>query len=146
VVIYDELHAAPNRELYDVLRTSMGARSQPLMLVISTAGYDRESILWKVYDHARKVRENPSLDPTFLPILYEAPVEADWTDEAVWKQANPALGDFRSLEDMRMLANQAKEMPGDENVFRRLYLNQWTEQAERWIQMPAWDACCVVQA
>ncbi len=141
VVIYDELHAAPNRELWDVLSTSQGARSQPLMIAITTAGYDRHSILWELYAHAKKVLENPNLDPTFLPILFEAPTDADWTDERVWKKANPALGDFRSLEEMRTMAARAKEIPAQENTFRRLYLNQWTEQASRWIQMPAWDAC-----
>lgn len=141
VVVYDELHAAPDRRLYDVLSTSMGARTQPLFLVISTAGFDRHSILWELYQHAKKVRENPKLDPTFLPILYEAPIDADWTDEKVWRKANPALGDFRSLEEMRILAARAKEIPAQENTFRRLYLNQWTEQASRWIQMAAWDAC-----
>ena len=146
VVIYDELHAAPNRELWDVLSTSQGARAQPMMIAITTAGYDRHSILWELYAHAKKVRENPALDPTFLPILYEAPIEADWTDERVWKKANPALGDFRSLEEMRIAAARAKEIPAQENTFRRLYLNQWTEQAARWISMAAWDACCVVTA
>jgi len=141
VVIYDELHAAPNRELWDVLSTSQGARSQPLMLAISTAGYDRHSILWELYSHAKKVAEKPDLDPTFLPLLFEAPIDADWTDEKVWKAANPALGDFRSLDEMRIAAARAKEIPAQENTFRRLYLNQWTEQAARWISMPAWDAC-----
>ena len=146
VVIYDELHAAPNRELWDVLSTSQGARSQPLMIAITTAGFDRHSILWELYEPAKRVAENPALDPTFLPILYEAPIDADWLDEKVWKKANPALGDFRSLEEMRTAAARAKEIPAQENTFRRLYLNQWTEQAERWMPMPAWDACCVVAA
>jgi phage terminase large subunit-like protein len=145
-VIYDELHAASSRELWDVLTTSQGARAQPLTLAISTAGFDRHSILWELYAHAKKVAETPDLDPTFLPILYEAPIDADWTDEKVWKKANPALGDFRSLEEMRIAAARAKEIPAQENTFRRLYLNQWTEQAARWIQMPAWDACGVVTA
>jgi phage terminase large subunit-like protein len=143
VVIYDELHAAPDRKLWDVLSTSQGARAQPLMMAITTAGYDRHSILWELYSHAKKVEENPELDPTFLPILYEAPIDADWTDEKVWKVANPALGDFRSLEEMRTMAARAKEIPAQENTFRRLYLNQWTEQASRWISMASWDACCV---
>jgi phage terminase large subunit-like protein len=146
VVIYDELHAAPSRELWDVLTTSQGARAQPLTLAISTAGYDRHSILWELYAHAKKVREQPDLDPTFLPLLFEAPIDADWTDEKVWKAANPALGDFRSLEEMRIAAARAKEIPAQENTFRRLYLNQWTEQASRWIPLAAWDACCVVEA
>jgi len=141
VVIYDELHAAPNRELWDVLATSQGARAQPLMIAITTAGYDRHSILWELYTHGKRVLETPSLDPTFLPIIYEAPIDADWRDEKVWKQANPALGDFRSLEEMRTMSARAKEIPAQENTFRRLYLNQWTEQAERWIPMVAWDAC-----
>jgi len=141
VVIYDELHAAQTRELWDVLSTSQGARAQPLMMAITTAGYDRHSILWELYAHAKKVVEQPDLDPTFLPILFEAPKDADWTDEKVWKACNPALGDFRSLEEMRIACQRAKEIPAQENTFRRLYLNQWTEQAARWIQMPAWDAC-----
>ncbi len=143
VVIYDELHAAPSRELFDVMTTSQSARAQPMMLAISTAGFDRHSILWELYAHAKKVREHPALDPTFLPLIFEAPEDADWTDERVWKKANPALGDFRSLEEMRTMAARAKEIPAQENVFRRLYLNQWTEQASRWIAMATWDACCV---
>lgn len=140
VVIYDELHAAPNRELWDVLSTSQGARAQPLMMAITTAGYDRHSILWELYAHAKKVQEHPKLDPTFLPILFEAPIGADWTSERVWKASNPALGDFRSLEEMHAACQRAKAIPAQENTFRRLYLNQWTEQAERWIDMAAWDA------
>jgi phage terminase large subunit-like protein len=144
VVIYDELHAAPNRELWDVLSTSQGARSQPLMIAITTAGYDRHSILWELYSHAKKVKENPKIDPTFLPILYEAKEGEDWQDERVWKRCNPALGDFRSIEEMRTMAARAKEIPAQENTFRRLYLNQWTEQASRWIGLQAWDACAGV--
>jgi len=143
MVIYDELHAAPNRELFDVLSTSMGARTQPLLFAISTAGYDKHSILWELYAHAQKVAEHPALDPTFLPVVYEAPVDADWTSERVWKKANPALGDFRSLEEMRIACTRAREIPAQENNFRRLYLNQWTEQASRWMPMTAWDACQV---
>jgi len=145
LVVYDELHAAPTRELYDVLSTSMGARRDPLMLVISTAGYDRHSILFELYAHAVRVREDPDLDPSFLPVLYEAPEDADWTSERVWKAANPALDDFRSLEDMRIAAKRAQEIPAQENVFRRLYLNQWTEQADRWLRLADWDACAALE-
>jgi phage terminase large subunit-like protein len=140
-VLYDELHAAPSRELWDVLTSSTGARAQPLTVAISTAGYDRHSILWELYSHAKKVAQNPALDPAFLPVIFEAPPDADWTSEKVWKAANPALGDFRSLEEMQTAAARAREIPAQENTFRRLYLNQWTEQAARWITMPAWDAC-----
>jgi phage terminase large subunit-like protein len=119
----------------------MGARSQPLVLAISTAGFDRHSILYELYEHAKRVEEIPALDPTFLPWLYEAPPDADWTDESVWHAANPALGDFRSLEEMRIAAKRAAQIPAQQNTFRRLYLNQWTQQAERWLDMATWDQC-----
>ena len=140
-VIYDELHAAPDRELYDVLTTSMGARVQPLMLVITTAGWDRTSICWEVHDYATRILEGRLEDDTFLPIIFAADQDADWTDEAVWHGCNPALGDFRSLEEMRIEAKRSKEILAKQNSFRRLYLNQWTEQDERWLDMSVWDAC-----
>ena len=146
IVLYDELHAAPNRELWDVLATSQGAHTEPIMIAISTAGYDRHSILWELYQHAKRVKADPALDPTFLPILYEMPTEADWTDEREWHKSNPALGDFRSLEEMRATCKRAQEIPAQEMAWRRLYANQWTESSERWISMAAWDACCQVDA
>jgi phage terminase large subunit-like protein len=140
LVIYDELHAAPDRELWDVMTTSQGARWEPLTVAITTAGYDRTSICWEKHDYACKVRDG-LVDPSFLPVIYSAAANADWTDEDVWRAANPALEDFRDIEEMRALAHQAKEIPALQNTFRRLYLNQWTEQAERWIDMAAWDRC-----
>jgi len=140
-LVYDELHAAPDRELWDVLTTSQGARRQPLTFVITTAGWDKHSICWEQHDYAEKVRDGILDDPTFLPIIYGAPAEADWLDERVWHAANPALGDFRSLEEMRVMARQAKEIPARQNTFRRLYLNQWTESETRWLDGAAWAAC-----
>jgi phage terminase large subunit-like protein len=140
MVIYDELHAAPNRELWDVLATSMGARHEPLMIAITTAGFDRQSICWEQHEYAQRVLDGLD-DATFLPVIYSAPDDADWTDEAVWRAANPALADFRDIEDMRMHARRAKEIPSYQNTFRRLYLNQWTEQNERFIDMHAWRKC-----
>lgn len=140
-VIYDELHAAPNRDLWDVLTTSFGARRQPLLLCITTAGYDRNSICWEQHDYACKVRDGIIDDPTFLPIIYAAPDDADWTDENVWYDCNPALGVFRNFEEMRTLCAKAQETPALEMTFRRLYLNQWTSSVERWMPMDKWDAC-----
>ena len=139
-IIYDELHAAPNRDLWDVLTTSQGARRQPLTIVISTAGYDRASIGYEVYDYARKVRDGVVEDASVLPIIYGAPEDADWTDEAVWRAANPALGDFREIDELRDECRKAQAIPGNQNRFRQLYLNQWTEQHTRWLDLGLWDA------
>jgi len=141
--VYDELHAASDRRLYDVLSTSTGGRTQPLMLVISTAGFDKHSILYELYAHAKAVQENPALDPSFLPLIFEAPADANWKSERVWKKCNPALGDFRSLEEMRAACARAVAIPAQENTFKRLYLNMWTEQQSRWISLDAWDRCAV---
>lgn len=143
VVLYDELHAAPDRTLWDVLSTSQGARLQPMMIVITTAGYDRTSILWELYSHAKRVIEQPEIDPAFLPIIFEAPADAEWTDEATWRACNPALGDFRSLEDMRIQCDRATLIPAQQNTFRRLYLNQWTQAHSAVFDRGHWDRCGV---
>ena len=92
-VIYDELHTAKNRELWDVMATSMGARSQPLMIAITTAGvFDPNSICYELYDYGKKVREGIVQDTTFLPLIYEADPEDDIHDEATWQKANPNFG------------------------------------------------------
>ena len=140
-IIFDELHTQPNRDLWDVLTTSTGARRQPLIFAITTAGYDRNSICWEQHDYACKVRDGIIDDPTFLPVLYAAPEDADWTDEKVWHDCNPALGVFRSLDEMRILMKKAQEIPALEMTARRLYLNQWTGSVERWMPMDKWDAC-----
>lgn len=138
-VIYDELHTAPNRELWDVLTTSQGARRQPLVIVISTAGYDRQSIGYEIYDYTRRVRDGVVADPSVLPVIYEAPEDADWRDERVWAAVNPALGDFREIDEIREKCLEAVHLPNNENTFRQLYLNQWTEQATRWLDLALWD-------
>lgn len=146
-IIYDELHAAPNRELWDVLTTSQGARRQPLIVVITTAGYDRNSICWELHDYAKKVEQGIVKDKTFLPVIYAAGDDDNWLDEGVWAQANPALmvkgneNAFRQIDEIRMLAKRAQETPALEMTFRRLYLNQWVNSSERWLKMDTWDSC-----
>lgn len=138
-VIYDELHTAKDRELWDVLTTSTGARRQSLVMAITTAGFDRTSICWEQHQYAVKVRDGIVDDPSFLPVLYTAPEGSDWTDPAVWAACNPALGDFRYIEELRSTCEKAKVTPGLQNGFRRLYLCQWTENANRWLSIARWD-------
>lgn len=140
-IIFDELHAQPNRELWDVLTTSIGARRQPLVFAITTAGYDRNSICWEQHEYARQVQEGIIDDPSFLPCIYAADEKDDWRDEVVWHKANPSLGVALSLEYLREEARRAEHVPAYQNTFRRLHLNQWTSQEERWLDMAEWDGC-----
>lgn len=141
VVVVDELHAQPNRDLVDVLRTSTGTRKQPLIVYITTAGYDRHSICYEIYDYACRVRDGIVSDASFLPVIYEAAEGDDWTDPAIWRKANPNLGVSVSLDYLERECARAKETPVYENTFRRLHLNQWTEQDVRWLPMDKWDTC-----
>lgn len=140
-VLFDEVHVLPNRELHDVLTTGYAARREPLTIYITTAGWDRHSLCYELWDHAVKVRDGVIDDPTLLPIIYAADPEDDWRDEATWRKAMPALGDFCSLEFIRDECRRAGDFPQYENTFRQLYLNQWTEQAVRWMSLDRWKAC-----
>ena len=140
-IIYDELAQAPNRSLYDVLTTSTGARAQPLTIVISTTSSDPNSIMSELVEYGRKVGEGIIEDATFHPVIYQAPMDADPWDEDVWHACNPALGDFRSLDEMRTFARRAQRVPSLESVFRNLYLNQPVDADERFIASADWDAC-----
>ena len=137
-VIFDELHAQPNRELVDVMTTSMGARRQPLMVYITTAGYDRKSVCWEVWKYAEAVASGAIKDESFLPAIFAAPPEADWKAEKTWAMANPNLGVSVKADFLRSECARAIEMPAYENTFRQLYLNQWTEQDKRWLRMDHW--------
>jgi phage terminase large subunit-like protein len=140
-IIFDELHAQPNRELWDVLATSMGARRQPLMVAITTAGYDRASICWEQHEHARQVLAGVVDDPEYFAFIAAADESDDWTSPATWYKANPSLGVTVSEDYLRGECNRAQVSPAHQNTFRRLYLNQWTQQENRWLDMRAWDAC-----
>ena len=137
-IIFDELHAQPDRELWDVMTTSTGARRQPLCVAITTAGYDRKSICWEIWRYALAVRDGAIKDATFLPAIYAADVSDDWTAENTWRKANPNLGVSVKLDDLRVRCKRAQDMPSEENTFKRLHLNMWTEQDTRFLQMSHW--------
>ena len=153
-IIFDELHTQRTRDLWDVLTTSTGARRQPLTFAITTAGHDRNSICWELHAYAvgllklrgvipedwyRDIPRAVVDDPSFFAYVKSIPEDWDWQDEKNWHIANPALGVFRGIEEMRASAHEAAQLPSSQNKFRRLYLNQWTATDVRWLDMGAWD-------
>lgn len=140
-IIFDELHAQPNRELWDVLTTSVGSRRQPLTVAITTAGFDKHSICWEQHDYAAKVRDGIIKDPQFYPLVFAADEKDDWKTPETWKKANPSYGVTIKEDYFFGKVLEAVESPAKENAFRRLHLNQWTEQDVRWISMDAWKRC-----
>lgn len=141
-VIFDELHAQPNRQLYDVMTKGSGdARKQPLFFLITTAGNDRNSICYEVHQKAEDILRGKKHDSTFYPVIYGINDDDDWTAEANWYKANPSLDHTIDIEKVRAAFISAKENPAEENLFRQLRLNQWVKQSVRWMPMHLWEKC-----
>lgn len=143
IVLFDELHAQKNRDLWDALTTGFGARAEPLTIAITTAGSDRQSLCHQEYEYACKVRDGVLTNPNYLPVIYAADPQDDWTSEATWRKANPALGDYLQLDFLRDECKKAQDLPTEENRFRQLYLNQWVSGESRFLSRAKWDACGV---
>ncbi len=141
-VVNDELHAHKTPELTEVLMTGTGSRSQPLVVHLSTSDYEREgSICNDKHDYATKVRNGIIDDPSFLPVIYEASKDDDWTSRDVWAKANPNLNVSISEEYIARECKRAQDDPGYENTFKRLHLNIRTEALCRWLTTLSWDNC-----
>ena len=137
---FDEVHRQKKRELWDVLENKLAKRQQPLMVGITTAGVDRESIAYELHGYALQILAGTLEDPSFFAFVLAAPEDADWQDEKVWRSVNPAIGVFKSIAAMRDEARKAASSPAAQNSFRRLHLNQWTSQVDRYIDIDLWDA------
>jgi len=141
-VIVDELHAHPNRELFDTLFYSGAARSQPLFLSISTAGiYNPESVGWKEYEYARRVAADPTIDPEYFAFVAEASEKDDWRKPETWRKANPSMGETIQESDMASEVNRVIEQPDMLNSFKRYRLNIWTQSESAWLPAAKWNAC-----
>ncbi len=143
-VFFDELHAQPTPDLWEVLTAGTNyARSQQLIVVATTAGvYDPQSIWWKVREKAIKVKEGLIEDPQFLPILYIADKEKDDPDdEAVWIRNNPSINHIFDLDKIREDFKVAKQTPSEYNNFLRFRLNIPVAAVTRWIMPEHWLAC-----
>jgi phage terminase large subunit-like protein len=145
VVIFDELHCQPNRDLYDVMTFGAGAaRREPIWWFITTAGDDpdRTSIGWEVHTLARKIMEGELTDPTWYAKIYSAPEDADIFDEETWRRANPSLGTTIPIEAVRAEALAARNSSSAERLFRWLRLNQWvSNKTTSWLPLTLWDSC-----
>jgi len=136
----DELLTQPNRELYDALRTGFGTRAQPVMMLVTTADNDPSGFAAAERAWSERVLADPELDRARLVVIHAAPRDADWTAEATWAMANPALGDYLDPRILRAECAKAMHNPAEERAFRQFRLNQQTPQAGRAVDLTAWDA------
>jgi phage terminase large subunit-like protein len=106
--IMDEIHALKDRSIYDVTKQSMSARRQPMLIMITTAGFVRESIYDDKYKYAEQWFKNELDDTRFIPFIFELDSTGEWTDETKWMKANPALGVTKKLDTLRADVETAK--------------------------------------
>lgn len=143
-LILDELHAwegERGREFYDVLTTAQGARREPLTFIITTAGYDKESICYEIDSHAQKVAAGEIEDPSFASLICRPSDNDDWTDAETWRKANPSFGITVPADHLEKQYQRALNTPAFQNAFLRLHLNLWTEAETRFIGSEQWAAC-----
>lgn len=141
LAILDELHAHPDRALFDVIRSSFGARKNPLLWIITTAGYNTNGVCYEQRSSAVKMLEGVVDLPHVFAVIFTVDEGDDVFDEAVWFKANPMLGITPSIQSMRSYAADARVSPGDEGEFKTKRLNVWMSAANAWLNSAQWMAC-----
>jgi len=147
VIVFDELHVQDDRDMWDTMRTGMGARRQPLTIAMTTAGFDLKTLCGELHNKALAILDGRVEDDAFLPIVYgirparPGEKQASWEDPKVWAMVNPNLGVSVKLEYLKEKYREAKQSPAFQNSFRRLHCNEWVRQVVRWIDMTKWAAC-----
>lgn len=139
--VVDELHAHKTRAVYDVLDTATGARSQPLILMITTAGSDRSGICYEQRDYTIKVLEGTIEDHSWLGVIFTLDEGDLWHDPKVWRKANPNLGVSVQVDDLEAACRKALATPSAQANFLTKRLNIWVNSDSAWMDMMAWDRC-----
>lgn len=139
--IVDELHAHRTSEIWDVLETGTGARTQALMFGITTAGFNQSSFCYERRKYTTQVLDGVIEDDSHFGIIFTLDEGDDEWDETNWIKANPNLGISVDLDDLREQARKAKELPSALTSFLTKRLNIWTRAAEHFIHPDKWRAC-----
>lgn len=143
-IIADELHVwrgEKGTSLWNALRTGAAKAPGSLTVVITTAGERPEGLCWDIYQYALKVLAKPELNPSFLPIIFQADDKADWQDEELWHTVNPGLADgFPDIAELRSEAQMARFLPKLRAAFLQTHLNIWPDgSAAGWVEMDVYD-------
>jgi len=139
--VIDELHAHRTRDVYDKLDTATGARAEALVIEITTAGDDNDSICRIVHDQAESVLEQMATDDRLFAFVAAIDKEDDWSDEENWPKANPNLGISVSIEDLRAKSAKAKANSANVGSFLRYHCNRWQSGADKAILPDKWRVC-----
>lgn len=139
--VIDEFHAHKTRAVSDVLDTATGARRQSLIFYITTAGWDRTSVCFEYHHYSEQLLAGVIEDDSWFSYIATLDKDDDWKDPSVWAKANPNFGISVKPDDLARKCQRARNVPAAQNAFKRLHLNVWTEQSERWLDLEKWDEC-----
>lgn len=139
--IVDELHAHKTRDVFDVLETATGAREQPLLWCITTAGADQMGVCYEQRTYVTKLLDSLHQDDTYFGCIWTIDEGDLWTDPRVWQKANPNWEVSVNPEDLERKALKAEKSPAAQNNFLTKHLNVWVNAADAWLNMLYWDRC-----
>ncbi len=139
--VVDEVHAHKKRDLWDVIESADGSRSQPLISAITTAGKDMSGICYELRGYTIKVLEQVHVDETWFGVIYTIDEGDDWTDPKVWRKANPNLGVSAKLDKLQAACVKAQATPSARGNFMTKHLDVWTNAGSAWMDMEAWGRC-----
>ncbi|WP_297842899.1 terminase TerL endonuclease subunit [uncultured Roseibium sp.] len=143
VIVGDEIHEWKTRELADTLRQGTGARLQPIELYASTAGRKQNLTGFEWFEESLAIKDGDMDDPSTLVVFFGIGEDDDWTEEKIWKKANPSLGLTPTLDYLRTEFRKAKGRPALEAIFQCYHLNRWVDQVSGWIPRTKWAECTV---
>ena len=141
LTVVDEYHEFRTSDLMDAIESGQRKLRNTLLFIATTAGAGRDNPAYEEYAHAKAVAEDPSIDLTYLPVLFEASPDDDFADPDVWRETNPGLEfGYPPLEQLEDGAREAQHRPAKRASFRRLHLGVWLEQSEApWLDMEIYD-------
>jgi phage terminase large subunit-like protein len=140
-VIIDEYHAHKSDELFNVLDSAMGSRQDPVMEIITTAGFNKTSPCYRFRDVAIKVLEGVIEQDDLFPYIFTMDADDDWEDSTLWRKSNPNLGISLRMEYMLDRYKAAKNNPSKLHEFKTKNLNLWVDAALVWIPDEVWMNC-----
>jgi len=139
--IIDEYHAWKSNDLFDNIESSMASRSEPMMDIITTAGFNRTTPCYTFRDVCIKVLQGIVEQDDLFPMIFSMDEDDDWEDQQMWQKANPNMGISVKTEFLQSKFKDAKNNPSKINEFKTKQLNMWLDSVKVWIPDDDWQAC-----
>lgn len=137
--VVDEYHVHKDDELYNVIKSGSGARTNPQMTTITTAGFNKNLPCYQLRRTCIQILQEQADDDSMFTVIFTIDETDDWTDPEVWVKANPNMDVSVSTRYLDREYNQAKNSSTQVVNFMTKHLNVWTDAAEVWIQTDVWD-------